>query len=237
MRHTDLMRCMGTIDLQTPDKEMLRVVVARELLVLKPTPIEQQRIDIAFDIAFEGLKNVPVRQSKEAYIFHVVRAYICSVRRQRRRGVKSVRALIALILHDSMEEARKAGIHPEAIRTQVHIRLGGEAATDMDALTKGEEDFEYVMQLRHHDVWEVIYAKLEDRLDNLRTLEYVPDKKQRAKVVETALWLPLLTQRLKHLIDREVRAHRLHHAFRGLAMSITHDITTELAMQQRRLAH
>ncbi len=239
MDYAEFKRFVGSIDLLNPSKTLLWEILEKELDRLWPSQIERLRVYGAFDISFEGHRNLKPRESGEAYFFHPFRAAIRKIRRQVALGIKDIQVIVDTLLHDCFEEAANAGINPILMHSEVHIRMGTDVAEDVHCLTKqkqlGETNLEYLVRLLKCGRWRPIAAKLEDRYDNLITLESMPLPNQVAKLEETARWLSLLTQELSTLIEYEVSNFRLSGKFQLLVPSLAHDLQEEIKKQKARL--
>ena len=134
------------------------------------------------------------RYSGEPYFNHVVRACenLISL------GVDT-KTLVAGLLHDTVEDC---GIKPELIEKEFGKEIAG-LVTGVSKLggLKYQGHARYAENLRHlfiataNDI-RVILIKLADRLDNTRTLQYVPKEKQKRIALETLEIYASLAHRL-----------------------------------------
>jgi (p)ppGpp synthase/HD superfamily hydrolase len=232
-------RLMGNINLHEPQKAQLWRVLERELATLNPTKKEVRRVKTSFAISFWGHQKAPVRASGEAYIFHVVRATIRSIWRQRELGIRDIELIIIILLHDSFEDAKKAGISPLLMHSRVHFQMGHETGVDVLYLTKqkqrNETNDEAFTRLIRSERWRPVIGKLEDRTDNILTIASMPLPNQIAKLKETEIWLPLLTQQGEALVAKEIESGRLSPNFRYLLPSICNELVPALRAQKLRL--
>jgi (p)ppGpp synthase/HD superfamily hydrolase len=238
--YTDEFRqLMGTINLQEPTQVQLWRILEAELVPLSLTHKEQKKTRNAFNISFEGHKNAPQRASGEAYIFHPVRAAIRAIRRQHLLRIKDVQLIVDILLHDCYEDAEKAGISPLIMRSKVQFRMGSEVAIDVHCLTKqkhkNETNHEAFVRLITAGRWRPLAAKLEDRNDNIITIESMPQANQIAKIAETEAWLPLISQELENLLEEEVATGELGRGFLLLPRLICEELIVAIQREKDRI--
>lgn len=151
-----------------------------------------EKVGFAYQCSKHGHQG-QVRDGGERYFNHPKRAtwiYIDEL------GGRDVRTIIDILLHDLSEDARLLSPF------RIAVNFGAEVAADVRALTKvtrgkKEPTDEYLARVIAQGP-RAILAKLCDRLDNLRTLEECPVKKQRSQVAETEKFhIPLLIPALK----------------------------------------
>jgi (p)ppGpp synthase/HD superfamily hydrolase len=192
--------------LNNPDKEILRKNLHKELSFLPFTEKEIERINIAFEISFEGHRNAPARESGEAYIFHPYRAAYRMIRRQRRYRWYDSQLIIETLIHDCFEDAEKGNISPLLMKSSVQLLLGHSVAYDTFCVTKkkGEASAEYCRRLSRCEKWRPFLVKPEDRLDNMWTIGSMPRKSIISKIKETEHWFPIFEDRLNTLLERDL---------------------------------
>jgi GTP pyrophosphokinase len=150
--------------------------------------------------AHEGQK----RYSGEEYINHVVR----SVENLAKFGV-DVETLVAGFLHDTIEDC---GVTKEEIAKEFSENIAF-LVTGVSKLgnIKYQGHKRYADNIRHlfiataHDI-RVILIKLADRLDNMRTLEYVPRDKQKRIALETLdIYAPIANRLGMGVVQHELQ--------------------------------
>ncbi len=218
MRFSEFHQLVGSVDLIRPPKKELHAIFMRELNVLNPTPSERAQASAGFALSFEGHKNAPLRDSGEAYFFHLLRATVSLIRKQALLGIKDIQSVIGTLIHDSVEDAREGGTHPVIMAGNVFFRLNMSILLDVSVVTRrrssGETREQFCKRILETDRWRSLVVKYEDRPDNMDTLEWVKDyEKQKAKVVETELWFPRYRDRLFDLLEKEVALGRVSPAY------------------------
>jgi GTP diphosphokinase / guanosine-3',5'-bis(diphosphate) 3'-diphosphatase len=179
------------IDIEAEKKEILRRY--RGLLRAakhSKKPKERRAIRKAFDIALEAHKGMR-RKSGEPYIYHPI-----SVARvvAQEIGLGTV-SIVCALLHDTVEDTYITLDDVERIFGQKEREI-------VDGLTKMSGVFEpgtseqaenfRKMLLTLSDDVRVILIKLADRLDNMRTLEFMrPDKQQKIASETLFMYAPL----------------------------------------------
>ena len=154
---------------------------------------EQAQVEEAFWFAHEAHKG-QCRRSGEPYITHPVA--VAEILAELRMDPKT---LMAGLLHDTLEDC---GVAPEALerRFGAEVRRIVEGETKVSKLYKlaaleGEErraeDLRQMFIAMAEDV-RIIIVKLADRLHNMRTLEAMPEAKQKRIAQETLeIYAPL----------------------------------------------
>ncbi len=230
---------VGSMDLTNPKQNELCRILLQRLDVFQPAKRERGDIEKAFTISFEGHQNAPSRKSGEAYIFHPFRAAVSMFTKMELLGIFDARLIIAILLHDCVEDAKKAGISPLLMRGRVFIHMGGKVTADVYTLTKhserGETRLEYNKRLLATDRWRPLAAKFEDRKDNLDTIESLPREKQMSKVYDAEQWFPHFAHRLQILIDKAVDHGRLDKQFLHLPALLHWDLKGSVSREKARL--
>ncbi len=142
------------------------------------------RIKRAFEVAEEAHREQK-RSSGEPYVIHPIHVAMILVE----LGMDTA-CISAALLHDVVEDTP---VTLEEIRQE----FGGEIAQLVDGVTKlgaiplnctkeqeRAENVRKMMMAMNQDI-RVIIIKLADRLHNMRTLQFRPEEKQRAKALET----------------------------------------------------
>ena len=151
---------------------------------------ERKAIRTAFDVALEAHKDVR-RKSGEPYIYHPI-AVARIVAEEMGLGTTSI---VCALLHDTVEDTSMT-------LEDVERMFGPKERAIVDGLTKMSgvfepgtsaqaENFRKMLLTLSADV-RVILIKLADRLDNMRTLEYMrPDKQQKIASETLYMYAPL----------------------------------------------
>ncbi len=209
MKSAEIMRLMGDIDLLDPDPDKLRTILMREQATLNSSHRSELLVEIAFDLAYWGHEDAPHRASGEAYIFHLVRSGIKWIWCQRELDIRDDRVTQGVIVHDTTEDAKKAGLPPELVHTNITALLGVGVASDVYYNTKqkheGENGNRFFRRLLTTEDWHPIVIRLIERSDNIETLESMPIDKQLRKIKETKRWREPLVERLNHLLKKQVK--------------------------------
>ena len=177
-------------------------MISREFAELRESAVRrcanQQEIDTvqkAFDFANEAHKGVR-RRSGEPYIIHPIEVAKIVVN-EIGLGCKSI---VAALLHDVVEDT-------DYTVEDIRNLFGDKIATLVDGLTKIKtvldnedkskvksiqaENFKRILLTLNDDV-RVILIKLDDRLHNCRTIEYMPEHKRDKILGETMfIFIPL----------------------------------------------
>lgn len=240
MNESALQQLMGTIpDPAKPDKALLWCIIVLEFKKLNPAVDAQVKLHRAFNISYFGHMYTPLRQSGEAYIFHIVRASIRMMWRQEQLGINNLQALLYEVTHDCLEEAERSRRNRRLLESKITRQLDAKTTYGTLTLTKhkerGETNEEYFRRILKTEIWEVLWAKFEDRLDNIVTIHSMEKAKAITKIAETEYWFPQLKDRLKHLIEIEIKAGRLERSYRSLPNHLYQHLVTELRRQKQHL--
>ncbi len=169
---------MATYDF---DKELARIV--RRLHRYSKHPINHELLAQAFHFSEEAHRN-QLRKSGEPYFVHCVEVakILCELR-------MDYVTIVGGLLHDVVEDT---GV----TIAEVQEKFGEEIAGLVDGVTKiselkfdsvevrQAENFRKMLLSMVKDI-RVILIKFADRLHNMRTIEYLPEKKQRRIALET----------------------------------------------------
>ncbi len=176
---------------QTSEKKEKQIIINQYRSLIRGisntlTSKEKKNIRIAFDIAIEAHKNSR-RQSGELYVTHPI-SVAKIVAQDIGLGATSI---ICSLLHDVVEDT-------EITIEDVKKKFGNEIANIISALTKisgvvdadvslQAENFRKMILTISNDI-RVVLIKIADRLDNMRTLEYLNPNKQ-ARIASETLYL------------------------------------------------
>ncbi len=231
-----LMRGLNPLE---PDPVMMWQTLDRELRFLRPTQAEREKVHTAFSMAFEHHKDAPLRDEKRAYIFHGWRATIRQIWLQYRLGLKDIRILIAILLHDTREDAKKVGRKPEDVDAEILEKFGEESVSDVQYLgkmTEDETDDEFIIRLLSAGDWRVITARISEQTDNFETIRFRPPAKQKAKIRDTERkWQHLLFTILKTVIEREIANGTLTPPYASLPDVLERILRRAIKKEKRRL--
>lgn len=160
------------------------IPTAKDLLSLMDSPTAEDRalVEKAYDFAAEAHKDHK-RLSGEPYLTHLVG----TAQTLARLGLGS-KTVAAGLLHDSIEDV---GVRPETIEKEFgkDIRFLVEGVTKLGQLKyhgaeRHSESLRKLLVATSKDA-RVLIIKLADRLHNMRTLKYVPEKKRQRIALET----------------------------------------------------
>jgi (p)ppGpp synthase/HD superfamily hydrolase len=240
MKFSEFHRLVGSMDLIRPPHEELYAILVDELKVLNPTHTEEQWVRIAFILSYRGHLKAPHRAGGEAYIFHLIRVTVSLIRHQASLGIKDIRSIVVAILHDSVEDAHEGGTHPVVMAGKVFFHLDAGTLIDVSVITRrrglGETREQFCARILETYQWRPLVVKLEDRPDNMDTLEWVKDhEKQRKKVLETELWFPRYRDRLLDLLEKEVALGRVGPAYLHLPALLYSDLMESVRREKLRL--
>lgn len=140
---------------------------------------ESERIASAYNFAKENHDKCPPRKSGEPYITHPIEVYKIL---KNEWGITDENYLVATLLHDTVEDC-------SVPIEQIGIQFGVEVAELVSGVTKlksstDKETLKKVLDKSYINPG-VAVIKLADRLHNMRTLEFMPRKKQIKKSQET----------------------------------------------------
>lgn len=201
-------------------------------------PGDMARCEEIFRFSFEGHARAPVRDSGEAYFFHVFRPAIREIRGQQYLRVYDREVINIILLHDCVEDAAKAGFDPHLQRREIEKRFGLETSYDVLCLTKKPKGDElngtYFDRLIRCDTWRPLIAKQRDREDNIRTIDAVSHNRRVKKILETEKYFPALEERLQTLIDREISKGQLPAAWSRVPSTIYTSLFSLVRLKKRK---
>jgi (p)ppGpp synthase/HD superfamily hydrolase len=219
--HVFFTALMERVDKVNPHRKTLWEIFSREVIRCLPlTKRDEQRLERAFNFTYRAHKNTPIRESGEAYIFHLVRSSLVIVWAQQECKVFDLEMIIVDLLHDSVEEAKSA-YHSSLERysrllehSRVRLNFGWRTARDVYTLTKHKESGEtsdmYCERLTISEEWRPLAVKVGgDRTDNMWTIDAVSPERRANKIRETKRWFPRIIERLNFLVEREIAHGRL----------------------------
>ncbi len=160
--------------------------------------IEKPDIELitrAFYFCCDNHKNVP-RESGEPYYTHPLKVALMLLKDF---GIRETEATVASLLHDTVEDVEE--VTTELIRE----KFGSEIARIVDGLTKikGTKTRQMDKTATYSKLFlalvedvRAIIIKLADRLDNMKTLTHLSEKKRKAIAYETLNFYTPFAQRL-----------------------------------------
>jgi GTP diphosphokinase / guanosine-3',5'-bis(diphosphate) 3'-diphosphatase len=221
------------IDLELEKKEILRRYRSLLRSCAKITDKEDKiNIRKAFNIALEAHKDTR-RKSGEPYIYHPIAVAQIAVSEI---GLGAT-AVICALLHDVVEDT-------DISLDYIEHNFGKKVATIIDGLTKiagvfdqtsslQAENFRKMLLTLSDDV-RVILIKLADRLDNMRTLDHMPQNKQLKIASETLyLYAPLAHRLGLYNIKTELEDLGLKYTEPEIYNTITQKIKKTQAVRTR----
>lgn len=117
-------------------------------------------------------------------------------------NVADFKILVATILHDTVEKAKKKTTAIARI-DKIAKEFGSGVGFVVDPISKRigesrEENFRRILATRNRNVrWRSIVLKFVDRVHNMRTLNTYPFEKRPKKINETEHWFPILEEKLR----------------------------------------
>ncbi|HET6245108.1 MAG: bifunctional (p)ppGpp synthetase/guanosine-3',5'-bis(diphosphate) 3'-pyrophosphohydrolase [Bacteroidetes bacterium] len=224
---------MAVIDIEIEKREILRRYRSLLRSCAKITD-KQDKANIrkAFDIALEAHKDTR-RKSGEPYIYHPISVAQIAVSEI---GLGAT-AVICALLHDVVEDT-------DISLDYIEYNFGKKVTTIIDGLTKISGVFDHSSSLQAEnfrkmlltlsDDVRVILIKLADRLDNMRTLDYMPVQKQLKIASETLyLYAPLAHRLGLYNIKTELEDLGLKYTEPEIYESITHKLKKTQAVRTR----
>ncbi len=168
------------------------------------TPTETLHINQAFlyaNVAHFG----QLRSDGSPYIYHPVRMVHILLDEHR---IYDTELIITELLHDVREVSKFMFIN-----ATVMLWFGLKNERNMNALTKTNENKKvYLQDIASSGNWRIILAKLDDRLDNMQTLEGLDPEFQKKQARETReLFLPLCSVLAKVIPKQYARVAPLLH--------------------------
>ncbi len=230
---------MGDIDLLDPDPDALSKILKREQLKLSTPHLANAGVEMAFELTYWGHRGAPTRASGEAYVFHPLRAAIVWIWYQLELGIRDHQVTQGILIHDTGEDAKKAGLNPKLVYTNIASYLGGDVAGDVYYNTKqkhlGETGEGFFRRLLRSGLWRPIVIRLIERTDNIQTLKSMPADKQVRKIKETKRWRKRLVHQLRHLLAIEVKAGHLDSKWLHLPTLLDHNLRTAVQIEEKRI--
>ena len=224
---------MLVIDLETEKREILRRYRSLLRSCAKITDKKDKtNIRKAFNIALEAHKDTR-RKSGEPYIYHPIAVAQIAVNEI---GLGAT-AVICALLHDVVEDT-------DISLDYIEHNFGKKVTTIIDGLTKIAGVFDHTSSLQAEnfrkmlltlsDDVRVILIKLADRLDNMRTLDFMPLQKQLKIASETLyLYAPLAHRLGLYNIKTELEDLGLKYTEPEIYHSITHKLKKTQAVRTR----
>ncbi len=235
----NVFQLMRGLNLVEPDPAAMWSILERELNVLHITKAERAEAMTGFYLAFWSHEGAPERAKGEAFIFHPWRSAIRMIRIQHRLGIRDVRVILDLLLHDSVEDAKKAGKNPMDVHDAILEKMGEPVIRDVLHLTQmsheGETDDEFVARIVSSREWRPNAAKLVERTDNVKTIRYVLPAKQTAKIRGTEKWLDILFTTLKAAVNRDIASDKLPQEYAHLPQVLYGELRRALRKEKKRL--
>lgn len=166
----------------------------------KATKDDKALVSIVYDFSLHHHLKAPARATGEPFFWHIYRAAMAMLDDFILLEIWDLKMLIIEILHDTIEDARKAGFDPELVHHNVVQKFGAEIAYGTMAVTKreGEHSHDVLKRLVFEHYWRSQGAKAYDREDNLTTLHGMAlVASQHHKLEETEKYFPSIFNRLE----------------------------------------
>ena len=179
---------------------------------------ETSELSIVYDFSFEHHLNAPKRATGEHYFYHIHRAVMRLLLVFILLGIWNYKIVMILLLHDVIEDAKKAGFDPELVREKIEARFTAEIAFGTMQITKQGKEHSHDMLARlvkAFYIWSLI-AKVFDREDNLSTLYGMELHSQVRKLQETEKYFVFIFNRLEVEIEIRVECGALPPQWRKL---------------------
>jgi putative cell wall-binding protein len=167
---------------------------------------ETYLVETAFDVAMRVHSTGPKRRTGEAYIWHPVRAALNAIRTQLITGVRDYLTIIALLLHDCIEEAEKSHQDQRLVRAEIAMTFQDEMCYIVQCCTKNklrETGYQALGRIARADHMVIPWCKEEDRGDNLST------ETREVKLVEYEDCFPAIYDQHELLIERHLEKNNL----------------------------
>lgn len=216
-------------------------------LLCKSLPLSSKQLGQlrqAFILSFDEHWKAPNRASGEIYFLHIFRQAMQMMRLMVHYKVTSSQniflVLITILLHDCIEDAKKAQTTPFIVYSTIVMLFHDVVAGLVQSITKNKQKetrSSYLLRLAEHPMWQLQLCKLPDGNDNTKTLAATPLEGQAGKVREVFVYYPkIVTQLLRHL-EFEIRKGRLSdgHQWIALAKHIHRLLRRNAYIQMRRL--
>lgn len=232
-------RLMGTLSPHEPhEQEMWDVFKKTARRCISPPKDAASRLEIAFHIAFSRHVSNPLRASGEADFYHPFRAAMRTMERQKILRIRDTRSVIAVLLHDSFEDVRFSDMWSAVSHLSgVQVKLGLANAMDIYWLTKqrwrGETSPQYFERMLACESYHSLWAKFEDRIDNVLTLGSMPHENRVKKLEETECYFPRLRDRLEVLLEQEIDSGKLTKYWLKLPQHLYSHLRREIARQKK----
>lgn len=184
----------------------------------KATKADIELCSVVYDFSLEHHEHAPARATGEQYFWHIFRAVMRQLSVFLALNIYDVRIIIILLLHDVIEDAKKAGFDPELVREKIEARFTAEIAFGTMQITKQGKEHSHDMLARlvkAFYIWSLI-AKVFDREDNLSTLYGMELHSQIRKLQETEKYFESIFNRLEAEIEIRVEGGALSSAWRKL---------------------
>lgn len=151
--------------------------------------------------------SAPPRATGEHYFWHIYRAVMRLLEDFQLLGIWNMRIVAILLLHDVIEDAKKAGFDPALLLKKVTRLFGNEIAFGTMAITKQGRDHSHNVlgRLIYFFYWLSLIAKIYDRNDNLSTLHGMEIEDQYRKLAETEKYFPSIFNRVEAEIKIAVK--------------------------------
>ncbi len=204
-----LRQMMRALHPVAPSQNSLRKILERSFALFPETQCTEKAKDLirtSFVLSYEGHKNAPNRASGEIYFMHVFRQYVHACLLMHKFGVFSYIILCVILLHDTVEDAKKGGSTPFIAKSQIVKLIGKVIAYLVMWLTKKkdtESRDEFLERVIRCDRVEALIAKPFDGYDNIFTLAATKKETQMQKVEEIFRHYPLMLERTLHLLETE----------------------------------
>lgn len=165
----------------------------------KVTEADKIILNIVYEFSLLHHLNAPKRATGEHYFWHIYRAVMRLLDVFLLLDIWDVKVVIILLLHDTIEDARKAGFDPALVLTEIIHRFDAEIAFGTMAITKKEKEHskDVLRKLILLFYWRSHVAKSFDREDNLSTLHGMQINSQLKKLAETEKYFPSIFNRLE----------------------------------------
>lgn len=201
------------------------------------TDKEKNRISVVYDFSLLHHMNAPKRATGEPYFWHIHRAVMRLLFLFVLIGIWDEKTLLILLLHDVIEDAKKAGFDPELVHRNIVHKFGTEIAYGTMAITKrkGEHSHDVLRRLTKEPYWRSLVAKLPDREDNLITLYGMSLESQLHKLHETEKYFPAILNRLEAEIRIRILCGALPKKWSWLVPIFRRDLANLAAENRRRL--
>ncbi len=225
---------------QKSSKTSLLGILLGALRLLPLTDDEHRDIVMSFHISYETHLHAPTRATGEPYFSHIFRQVLRVIKMMFEHEVVSARLICVILLHDTIEDAKKGKTTPFMVTTSIYFLTNNDVVTPVKVLTKNKEvesRGEFLVRIIRSNIWLAVVAKPFDAEDNIKTLAATERAKQAEKVREIFWIYPIMRQKAIDLTNAAEKSGDLRDGYKwiGFINHIHRDLRRHAYRQRRRL--